>query len=132
MLVLIVTSVPIINLNADTYVSNDNTLVSSNIHDFFENYFSPKDTYQYFPYTCGDRTCYFGINSDNEFVRLYYSGTYGSNLQIEKGVDYEFNVSGVNVFIHEPDIQFEILISIVFIFLIYFFLNFLGGGIRVK
>lgn len=133
MLVLLITLVPIINLNADSYVSNDNVLVSSSVHDFFTNYFSPKDTYKYFPYECGDRTCYLGINSNtNEFVRLYYTGSYSSNLQIQKGVDNDFDVSGINVFIHEPVIEYDILISIVFIFLICLFLNLIGGGIRVK
>lgn len=130
MLVLLIILVP--TLNADTFVSNDNILISSSVHDFFQHYFDEFDTYKYFAYSCGDRTCYYGINQDNEFVRLYYTGNYGSSLQIQSGIDDNFEVSGVNVFIHNVSSETQLLIGFTFCFLIFLFLKLIGGGIRAK
>lgn len=132
MLVLTIILAPTINLKADTYVAKDNVVVGSNIHDFYNNYFSDKESYQYFPYDCGDRTCYFGINNSKEYVRLYYSGNYNNNLQIQTGIDENFIVTGVNVFKHDVSFTYQLLIAFSFVSLIILFLKMIGGVIRVK
>lgn len=98
MLVLMLTLVPTIS-NAQSYVAED-TVLNSNIHDYFNNYFNGNRSYQYFGYSCGDRTCYYGIDSDNNYVNITYTNTsgYSYDYLITTGIDENFSVSGTSVF----------------------------------
>lgn len=115
MLVLMVTLVPTIS-KAQSYTAED-TLLSSNVHDYFNNYFSGNKSYQYFGYACGDRTCYYGIDSDNNYVNITYTNTtgYGYDYLISTGVDDNFSVSGSSVFKKEINDSRVILCALSFL-----------------
>lgn len=118
MLVLTIMLVPIINVKAEAYTSDDTVLLGSNIHDYFEAYFGNNVSYQYFPYVCGDRTCYYGINSKNEYVNITYQSTsgYSYDYMITTGTDSNFSVSGTNIFKKEIDNSRIIIFSLAFMF----------------
>lgn len=115
-LVLIIILVPITSVKAQSYTAED-TLLSSNIHDYFNNYFSGNKSYQYFGYVCGDRTCYYGIDSDFNFVNITYTSTsgYNYNYKITTGVDENFSVSGANVFKKDVNNSRAILMALALI-----------------
>lgn len=123
--------VPIINVKALSYVSDESVTISSNYHDFFNNYFSGKKSYLYFPYSCNqeyNRTCYYGIDSDNNYIKIYYLGSgYSYNQLMETGVDENFSVSGKNVI--RKDVDSNYVNTIILVFSILFFVEslFLGG-----
>ena len=125
-MVLLLTLVPTIS-NAKSYVAED-TLLSSNVHDYFNNYFSGNKSYQYFGYECGDRTCYYGIDSDNNYINITYSSSssgYSYDYVITSGVDEDFSVSGSNVFKKEIKDTRVILVAMSFLTgcLVVFLLN---------
>lgn len=98
-LVLIIILVPITSVKAQSYTAED-IMLSSNVHDYFNNYFSGHKSYQYFGYACGERTCYYGIDSDFNYVNITYTNTsgYSYDYLISTGVDKNFSVTGSNVF----------------------------------
>lgn len=126
MLALTIMLVPTINLNAESYTTKDSVLISSNIHDFYNNYFNGSKSYKYFPYDCNSRTCYFGIDSENNYVRLYYTGDYSNNLTIQKGVDNNFSVNGVNIVEKDVQISYIVIRAIIFFCLIRLIMMMLG------
>ena len=67
------------NVNAQSYVADDNYIISSNYHDFFRHYFGEDKSYQYFSYRCSNdsynRNCYYGIDSDNNYIKIEYEDT---------------------------------------------------------
>ena len=123
MLVLGIILVPTISVNAKSYVADDSVTISSQYHDVFNNYFKEYEQYTYFPYECHanySRTCYFGINSKGNYLDISYKIVGNSyELQYKTGVDEDFSVTGVNVFVHEPSMATLIACALVFIFLVY-------------
>ncbi|MBE6156756.1 MAG: hypothetical protein E7161_03310 [Firmicutes bacterium] len=115
-MVLIIILVPITSVKAQSYTAED-TLLSSNVHDYFNNYFNGNKSYQYFGYACGDRTCYYGIDSDHNYVNITYTSTsgYGYDYVISTGVDENFSVSGSNVFKKEINDSRVILMALALI-----------------
>lgn len=123
---------------AKSYVSDDSVIIEDNIHSFFNNYFSSTDTYQYFPYECNysdySRTCYYGINQDNEYVDISYiiGDRFNYDRVITTGIDENFSVTGNNVIKKGVSINYIILIVLVFFGVIKIVDKLLGGGYRVK
>lgn len=121
------------NVNAQSYVSDDNYIISSNYHDFFRHYFGEDKSYQYFSYRCSNdsynRNCYYGIDSDNNYIKIEYedTGNYSYNQKITTGVDENFSVSGNAIF--KQGISQSKFTNIIFIFVTCFiiFLLMLGG-----
>lgn len=104
MLVLIIMLAPTIKVGAKSYIADDTTIISSQYHEFFNNYFDDVVGFQYFTYKCNvndiTRNCYYGIDSKGNYINIGY--TYNSynnySIQITKGIDEDFSVSGSNVF----------------------------------
>lgn len=120
MLVLTITLVPTIKSKAVSYTADDSVIISSQYHDFFNNYFNGKKSYTYFPYSCYNsnynRTCYYGIDSDNNYIKITYNGDgYNYNQVIEKGVDESFSVTGNNVIKKEVNSIYILVYGIAFI-----------------
>lgn len=117
MLVLTIMLVPTISVSAQSYTADDSVVLGSNIHDYFNNYFGDNVSYQYFGYSCGDRTCYYGINSKNEYVNITYSTTsgYSYDYVITTGTDENFSVSGNNVFKKEVSNSRLIIYALAFL-----------------
>ncbi len=121
------------NVNAQSYVADDNYIISSNYHDFFRHYFGEDKSYQYFSYRCSNdsynRNCYYGIDSDNNYIKIEYedTGNYSYNQKITTGVDENFSVSGNAIF--KQGISQSKFTNIIFIFVTCFiiFLLMLGG-----
>lgn len=118
---LIINLITINFVSAKSYVADDTTILSSNIHDFFNNYFSYDDQYLYFPYECNYddriRVCYYGINHENEYVALIYeNGGYTYSQVIDVGIDNNFSVTGNNIFYKNVSTGYLIFFAISFIF----------------
>lgn len=121
------------NVNAQSYVADDNYIISSNYHDFFRHYFGEDKSYQYFSYRCSNdtynRNCYYGIDSDNNYIKIEYedTGNYSYNQKITTGVDENFSVSGNAIF--KQGISQAKFSNIFFIFVTCFiiFILMLGG-----
>ena len=100
MLALLVISLVIVSdVYAQSYTTN-NTIMSTNYHDFFKTHFRGTK-YKYFPYDCNMqstyyRTCYYGIDSEGNYIKISYNSS--SDLEVTKGVDSNFSLSGVNYF----------------------------------
>lgn len=118
-----------INVKAISYITDDSIVISSQFHDLFNNYFDGSRSYQYFPYTCNyenyDRTCYYGIDSDNNYLKITYSSlnNYSSSYKIETGVDENFAVTGSNIVKKSVDPLYIILYGFIFLFLVLFIFN---------
>lgn len=87
------------NVYAESYTTN-NTIISSNYHDFFKTHFRGTK-YKYFPYDCNKqssyyRTCYFGIDSEGNYLKIAYNDS--NDLEVTKGIDHNFILNGVNYF----------------------------------
>lgn len=97
---LLIISLVITNdVYADLYTTN-NTIMSSNYHDFFKTHFRGTK-YKYFPYDCNRqssyyRTCYYGIDSEGNYLKIAYNDN--NELEVTKGVDNNFSLSGINYF----------------------------------
>lgn len=121
------------NVNAQSYVADDNYIISSNYHDFFRHYFGEDKSYQYFSYRCSNdsynRNCYYGIDSDNNYIKIEYedTGNYSYNQKITTGVDENFSVSGNAIF--KQEISQAKFTNIILILVICFaiFILMLGG-----
>ncbi len=122
MLVLGIILVPTISVNAKSYVADDTVTIPSQYHDVFNNYFKEYQKYTYFPYECNtnySRTCYFGIDTKGNYLDISYKSSGNSyELQYTTGVDEDFSVTGVNVFIHEPSMATITAYALIFIFLV--------------
>lgn len=132
MLVLIITLVPITSVSAKSYVADNNALVPSNIHDYFRYYFGDKVSFQYFPYSCSygsyNRTCYYGIDKEGNYLDIKYQGNdYSYNQIIEFGVNDTFSVSGKNVF--KVDVSNSTVLNYILVFslLVFVFWIMLGA-----
>lgn len=128
MLVLIIILAPITSY-AKSYVADDNYIMSSNIHDLFDNYFGSSKSYKYFPYKCYygnyDRECYYGIDKDFNYLNVTYNceSSYGCSQVIDIGVDENFTVNGKNIYQKEVSADVSILYFLVFTGLIILFLE---------
>ena len=125
MLVLVIILLPIIKVNASSYVAKNDIIIDTKYYDFFKNQFGDDNTYQFFAYNCiygnSNRTCYYGIDSNKNFVKIDYDYTdiYNYTLNISKGIDNDFSVSGDNI-IHVSPSKISILVyCVVFIFVFY-------------
>lgn len=132
MLVLTTMLVPTISAKATTYTADDSVIISSQYHDFFNNYFDGKTGYLYFPYSCAsseyNRTCYYGINNKNEYVKITYVGSgYSYTQKIETGIDENFAVNGVNVIHKDVKPIYTIITALAFAIIIYIVLLMIGG-----
>lgn len=115
MLVLVIISLIITNnVYADSYTTN-NTIISTQYHDFFQLHFKNTE-YKYFPYNCNltsssyYRTCYMGIDKDGNYIKISYNN---NELEITRGIDNNFSLTGDNYFeIHDVDYQFCITILV--------------------
>ena len=137
MLVLTIMLVPIIKTKATSYVADDRVTIPSQYHDFFNNYFNGSKSYTYFPYSCYssnyNRTCYFGIDSENNYINITYNGdNYNYNQVIEKGVDNNFSVTGNNVFKKDVDNSYKITYGLAFMVSFLMISLLLGGVFRDK
>lgn len=128
MLVLVIISLIITNnVYADSYTTN-NTIVSSQYHDFFQLHFKNTE-YKYFPYNCNltsssyYRTCYMGIDKDGNYIKISYNNN--NELEITKGIDNNFSLNGDNYF-EIKDVNYQFIISIL---ICIFLLIFMIGGI---
>lgn len=127
-----------ITSNATSYTADNSVIISSDIHDLYNNYFKKSDTYLYFPYSCYydsyySRTCYFGINQNNEYLKVDYVTSGNSyTRRITTGTDDNFSVNGNNVIRKEVSIDYVLVVAIGFIFVIKIVNLLLGGGYRVK
>lgn len=115
LIILLVT----INVDALSYSADDTATISSQYHDFFNNYFSNSFEYKYFPYECDtstyNRTCYYGIDNNNNFINIKYNG---NSYYYEKGVDNNFSVSGNNIITRSGNNNLINTYAIVFIGLV--------------
>lgn len=132
MLVLITMLVPTINVNAVTYTADDSVIISSQYHDFFNNYFDGKTGYLYFPYSCSNtdynRTCYYGIDNNGKYVKIMYVGSgYTYSQKIETGIDKNFQVNGLNVIHKDVKPIYTIITGLAFAIIIYIVLLMIGG-----
>lgn len=100
MLALVIISLVITNnVYAESYTTN-NTIISSNYHDFFKTHFRGTK-YKYFPYDCNRqssyyRTCYYGIDSEGHYLKIAYNDN--NELEVTEGIDNNFVLNGVNYF----------------------------------
>lgn len=122
MLVLTITLVPTTNVSADTYTSKDNTIIGSNYYDFFEAQFGEDKNYKFFAYDCYGsgtytRTCYYGIDNDFNYVKVSYNSE--NELNITKGIDTEFSVTGNNIINVKPSFTSQLVRAIAFIFIFF-------------
>ena len=132
MLVLVIIFLPIIKVNAISYVAKDDIIIDTKYYDFFKNQFGDDNTYQFFAYNCiygnSNRTCYYGIDCKNNYVKIDYDYTdiYNYTLNISKGVDNDFSVTGDNIINVSPS-KISILVNcVVFIFVFYIIYIMLG------
>ncbi len=120
-IILVLTVSPV---NAQSYVADDNYTINSQYHDLFNNYFDGSKSYQYFPYKCNYgnsyyRECYFGIDSDGNYLKVDY--IYGNNsytTNYTTGIDEDFSVSGNNIFKKGVSTQYIYLYAFIFVVLI--------------
>lgn len=129
---LVLTIIPVVTVNAESYIADDTYIMSSQYHDFFRNYFGENVSYQYFTYKCNyndyNRNCYYGIDKNNNYVKIEYqaNGSYNYNQIITTGVDENFSVTGNNVFKVPINNNRIILYGLVFVFVIFILLLLMG------
>lgn len=131
MLVLITILVPIANVEAKSFTTDNNAIVPSNIHDYFRYYFGEEKSYQYFPYSCTygsyTRTCYYGIDKEGNYLDIKYQGSdYSYNQISEFGVNETFSVTGKNIFKVNVSNSSVITTILVFVFVFIVFWLMLG------
>lgn len=132
MLVLVIILLPITNVNANSYVAKDDIIIDEKYYDFFSSHFGEDNSYQFFAYNCNygssTRTCYYGIDINNNYVKIDYNYTdvYNYSLNISKGVDSDFSVTGDNIINVNPSKSSILLYCLVFIFLFYVIYIMLG------
>ena len=132
MLVLVIILLPTIKVNASSYVAKNDIIIDTKYYDFFKNQFGDDNTYQFFAYNCSYgnsiRTCYYGIDSNNNYVKIdyNYSDIYNYSLNISKGVDNDFSVTGDNIINVSPSKSSILVNCVVFIFVFYVIYIMLG------
>lgn len=124
-MVLIITIVHTTNVSAKSYTADDNYVMDTKYHDLFRNYFGKDVSFKYFPYRCDynnyTRECYYGIDSENNYVNIIYQdyGSYNYNQIIDFGKDENFSVTGNNIYEVNVDnsevIKYILIFAIVFI-----------------
>ena len=132
MLVLVIILLPTIKVNASSYVAKNDIIIDTKYYDFFKNQFGDDNTYQFFAFNCSYgnsiRTCYYGIDSNNNYVKIdyNYSDIYNYFLNISKGVDNDFSVTGDNIIHINPSKTSILVYCVVFIFVFYVIYIMLG------
>lgn len=130
MLVLVIMFLPTIKVSADTYTAKDNIVFDIKYYEFFKHHFENK-SYQFFAYDCTysnyNRTCYFGIDNDNNYVKISYNSDSYNDISITKGIDNNFKVTGMNVIKVSSSTTYAILNVLIFSFCLILFLYLLGG-----
>ena len=109
MLVLVITLVPIVK--AETYTAKNDIIIDTKY-------------YKFFAYDCAysnyNRTCYYGIDKKNNFVKIDYSNSGNSyQINITKGIDNNFKVNGTNVIEIKPSYISILTYGIAFLFIIW-------------
>ena len=131
-MVLVIILLPITNVDASSYVAKNDIIIDTKYYDFFKNQFGNDNTYQFFAYNCiygnSNRTCYYGIDSKNNYVKIDYKyiDNYNYSLNISKGVDNDFSVSGDNIINVKPSKTSILVYSVVFFFVFYVIYIMLG------
>ncbi len=132
MLVLVIILLPTIKVNASSYVAKDDIIIDSKYYKFFSSHFGDDNSYQFFAYNCNygssTRTCYYGIDSNNNYVKIdyNYSDIYNNSLNISKGVDNDFSVTGDNIIHISPSKTSILVYCAVFCFVFYVIYIMLG------
>lgn len=132
MSVLVIILLPIIKVNASSYVAKNDIIIDLKYYGFFRTYFGEDNTYQFFAYDCNygssNRTCYYGIDINNNYVKIDYKyiDIYDYTLNISKGVDNDFSVTGDNVINISPSKTSMLIYCVVFIFVFYIIYIMLG------
>lgn len=129
MLVLTIILVPITSVSADTYTSKDNTIIGSNYYDFYKAQFGEDKYYKFFAYDCYgsgtyNRTCYYGIDRDFNYVQIKYNSN--NEMEIVKGVDEDFSVTGTNIIEVKPSPESQIAYGLNFILVFFIIYTMLG------
>ena len=130
MLVLVIMLVPTIRVKADNYTAKDNIVFDTKYYEFFDHQFDKNTSYKFFAYDClysnYNRTCYYGIDSNNNFVKISYNSDSYNDLTITKGVDDSFSVTGTNIISVTPSSNTVILQVLVFSVTLFVILKMLG------
>lgn len=114
MLVLTIMLVPTLSY-AKTYSTQENVFVPEEVKNTFYDYFGNTKQFTYFPYQCGDFTCYYAIDKDNNYFDIKYSDI---GVEFEKGIDNEFNFSGDNFYTSDITWTYVSCVIIIIIFII--------------
>lgn len=122
MLVLVITLVPIVK--AETYTAKNDIIIDTKYYEFFKYQFGEDNNYRFFAYDCAysnyNRTCYYGIDKKNNFVKIDYSNSGNSyQINITKGIDNNFKVNGTNVIEIKPSYISILTYGIAFLFIIW-------------
>lgn len=132
MLVLVIILLPIIKVNASSYVARNDIIIDTKYYDFFNSQFGDDNSYQFFAYNCtygnSNRTCFYGIDTKNNYVKIDYKYTdnYNYSLNISKGIDNDFSVIGDNIINVSPSNTSILVKCVVFIFVFYIIYIMLG------
>ena len=132
MLVLAIILLPTIKVNASSYIAKNDIIIDTNYYEFFRTHFGEDNKHQFFLYNCiygsSNRTCYYGIDSNNNYVKIDYKyiDNYNYSLNISKGVDVDFSVSGDNIINVSPSKTSILVNCVVFIFVFYVIYIMLG------
>ena len=132
MLVSVIILLPTIKVNASSYVAKNDIIIDLKYYEFFRTHFGEDNTYQFFAYNCvygsSNRTCYYGIDVNNNYVKIDYKYTdsYNYYLNISKGVDNDFSVTGDNIINISPSKTSMLVYCVVFIFVFYVIYIMLG------
>lgn len=119
MLVLTIMLVPTIS-HAQSYIADDSYTLTSQYHDLFNNYFDGKLSYTYFPYNCNygtynNRECYFGIDSEGNYLKIDYVQNGNSyETRYTTGIDHDFSVTGSNIIEKSPSFEYQFLLAFIF------------------
>lgn len=123
MLVLIIILVP--TVNAESFTAKDDIIIDTKYYEFFKAQFGEDTKYKFFAYDCNygnyNRTCYYGIDSNNNYVKIDYRNSSSSSYQIQitKGVAESLEVTGVNVIEVGPSSITIIKYLLIFAFTLY-------------
>ena len=132
MLVLVIILLPITKVNASSYVAKNDIIIDTKYYDFFNSQFGDNISYQFFAYNCiygnSNRTCYYGIDTKKNYVKIDYKyiDNYNYSLNISKGVDNDFSVTGDNIINVSPSKTSILVNCVVFIFVFYIIYIMLG------
>lgn len=132
MLVLVIILLPTTKVNASSYVAKNDIIIDLKYYEFFSSQFGDDNTYKFFAYNCyygsSTRTCYYGIDINNNYVKIDYNyiDNYNYNLNISKGVDNDFSVTGDNIIYISPSKTAMLTYCVVFIFVFYIIYIMLG------